>query len=255
VLWRLERHERAALLRFDNPPRNFLTFAAFAELEAQLEQLALDEGVSVVVLASAVPGYFAAHADLDELTRLQDGPLPEARSWYTAMRALERLPQPVVALLSGQVWGGGLELALACDLRLALPGTHLRLPEIDLGFIPGAGGTQRMLRLLGPACTAELVMTGRVVEQQEAARLGLVRGVDDVDAAWQLIGVISRKSRAALMAAKRVIREGAELPLREGLRLEGGEFANLLGADEARALVTSARAAYAAAAPSEHVHV
>jgi enoyl-CoA hydratase/carnithine racemase len=252
VLWRLDRRGPAAVLRFDNPPRNFLTFAAFAELEDRLEGLAHDESVSLVVLASAVPGYFAAHADLDELARIQDGPVPEARSWYSAMRAVEQLPQPVLALLDGQVWGGGLELALCCDLRVAVPGTHLRLPEVDLGFIPGAGGSQRLRRLVGAARTAELVLSGRVLSRDEAADWGILCGVDDP---WALVDSIAAKTRGALLAAKRVLREGAEQPLREGLRLEGKEFAQLLATDQARALVADARAKYAAADPSERVHV
>ena len=131
MTWRLERRGPAAVLLLDNPPRNFLTFEAFASLEKHLASLGSDPDVSVVVLRSAVPGYFAAHADLDELARIQDGPVPEARSWYSAMRAVTALPQPVVAVLDGQVWGGGLELALCCDLRVARPDTHLRLPSPD----------------------------------------------------------------------------------------------------------------------------
>jgi enoyl-CoA hydratase/carnithine racemase len=252
VLWRLERRGPAAVLLLDNPPRNFLTFEAFASLEKQLATLADDASVSVVVLASAVPGYFAAHADLDELAQIQDGPVPEARSWYSAMRAITALPQPVVAVLDGQVWGGGLELALCCDLRVALPGTHLRLPEIDLGFIPGAGGTQRLLRLIGPGRTAELVMSGRVLSADEAATWGIVSLVEEP---WPLVDTIAAKPRAALLAAKQVLREGAELPLKEGLKLEGAAFGALLGTAEARELVASARAAYAAASPAEHVHL
>jgi enoyl-CoA hydratase/carnithine racemase len=250
VLWRLERRGPAAVLLLDNPPRNFLTFEAFAALEKELGLLADDTSVSVVVLGSAVPGYFAAHADLDELAQIQDGPVPEARSWYSAMRAVTQLPQPVIAVLDGQVWGGGLELALCCDLRVALPGTHLRLPEIDLGFIPGAGGTQRLLRLIGPGRTAELVMSGRVLSVDEAAAWGILSAVDD---AWGLVDAIAAKPRAALLASKRVLREGAELSLKDGLKLEGAAFGALLGTAAAGSLVSDARAAYAAAAPDEHV--
>ncbi|TAL14454.1 MAG: enoyl-CoA hydratase/isomerase family protein [Frankiales bacterium] len=254
-LWKLERRAAMATLRFVHPPRNFLTFQAFAELEELLGELADDEAVRTVVLASGVDGYFAAHADLDELALLQQGPVPEARYWYTAMRAVERLPQPVVALLSGQVWGGGLELALACDIRVALPDAHFRLPETALGIIPGAGGTQRLMRLIGPGLAANLVLSGRRLGAEEAASVGLVERILSAAEADAYLDSITTKPRAALVAAKQALREGKESDLRQGLKVEGRLFADLLTQSASRELVACARAAYAAAADEQPVDV
>lgn len=256
-LWSLERSEGVALLRYDNPPRNFISFAGLAELEQALERLAGDEQVRVVLLASALPGCFAAHADLDELAQLAGGPPPEARHWYTAFRALERIPQPVLAAVDGQAWGGAVELMLACTLRVASERAHLRMVEIDLGIIPGAGGTQRLTRLVGPGRAADLVLSGRVVEAAEAQALGLVERVLPADGFEQRALAFARelaaKPAAALRDAKRAIVEGGRAELRDGLRLEAELFAGLLRSDESRARQESARAQYAAAEPTAHV--
>lgn len=256
-LWSLERRDGVALLRYDNPPRNFISFAALAELEGELERIAGDADVRVVLLASALPGCFATHADLDELARLADGPPPEARHWYTAFRALERIPQPVVAAVDGQAWGGAVELMLACTLRLASERAHLRLLEVDLGIIPGAGGTQRLARLVGPGRAADLVLTGRVVGAREAQTLGLVERVLPVERfelrALAFAQELAEKPAGALRDAKRAILEGGRADLRDGLRLEADLFAALLRSDESRARQELARAQYAAAAPTEHV--
>lgn len=253
--WRLDRGGPLATLWFINPPRNFLTFAAFAELEAALSELGGDETVHVVVLRSGLPNYFAAHADLDELALLQEGPVPEARSWYSAMRTIERLPQPVVAVVSGQVWGGGLELALACDIRVALPDAHFRLPETSLGIIPGAGGTQRLMRLAGVGRAADLVLSGRLIGADEAVDVGLVERALGAQAADAYVANIAAKPRASLVATKRALRDGQEAGLSDGLRLEGQLFAGLLAQSASKELIARARAAYAAAHDSEAIDV
>lgn len=220
------------LLSYANPPYNMLTFDAVAELEKRLEVIAADSAVHVVVLASRVDGYFAAHADLDDLAMLIDGPVPKARSWHTVMSLLVSMPQPVVAAVDGIAGGGGFELALACTLRWAGEHATFRLPETSLGIIPGSGGTQRLVRLVGSGPAAELVLTGEDVPADVALRLGVVGRVlphegflDDVlAAAHELAG----KPRPALAAAKRLVLRVSELPLREGLKEEGKAFSELL---------------------------
>ncbi len=210
-LWNLERAHGVVELAFDNPPRNFLTFAALEELGARLSELAADPDAAVIVLRSADPERFIAHADLDELRRLADGPVPEARAWYTTMRLIETMPQPVIAAIDGQAWGGGLELSLACTLRWASPRAHFSAIETALGIIPGAGGSQRLLRLIGRGPATDLVVTGLRVDAARALQLGIVSRVfvDDFDAELRAAAVeLARMPRAAIAAAKRVMREG-----------------------------------------------
>jgi enoyl-CoA hydratase/carnithine racemase len=233
--WTSTEHEGIAVLTYARPPRNFMTAAGMAELGAALGALEGREDVSVVVLTGGLPGYFVAHADLEELGRIGRGEALEAdpRAWNRTLLAIERLPQPVLAAINGQCWGGGCELALACTVRLAAESASLAQPEIAAGIIPGAGGTQRLPRLVGPGRAHDLILTGRVLDAREAAAVGLVERVlpDDgfLEAAIEYAGTMAVHPRAALAAAKRAVHEGLELPLREGLRVE----AELFGACQA----------------------
>lgn len=256
-VWTERREGAVAVLSYRNPPRNFLTFAALAELGEILRQISADDAISVVVLRSEVPGYFVAHADLEELARLAAGPVPEARSWYTTMRLVETMPQPVIAAIDGQSWGGGVELALSCALRWASAAAHFALIETSLGIIPGAGGTQRLIRLLGRGDATELVLSGEVVDAERAREVGLVGRVfatENFDeAVLAAATAMARKPLTALAAAKRVLRDGAELSIADAFRLEGATFADLLATPESVALQRHARHIYANAADDEPV--
>ncbi|WP_018657457.1 enoyl-CoA hydratase/isomerase family protein [Actinomadura flavalba] len=257
TLWTRADDDGVAVLTYRNPPRNFLTFAALAELDAVLAELAEAPDVRVVVLTSGVAGYFVAHADLDELAELSRGPVPRAKAWYTAMRRAETIPQPVIAAISGQAWGGGLELSLACTLRWAASDAHFSLPETALGIIPGAGGTQRLARLIGTGRAADLVLTGDVLTADRAHALGVVERVlpaEDFTAhVLRLARRIASRPAPALAAAKRALLDGTRLPVAEGLRLEAALFAETLSTPESAALQATARDRYARAADHERV--
>jgi enoyl-CoA hydratase len=257
--WHVDRRGAVALATFDRPPRNFMSFAAMEQLEGTLRELAGVDSVNVVVLTGGVPGYFVAHADLDDLRRIGRGEPVEGdpRSWGRALSLAESMPQPVVAAVGGQAWGGGCELALACTLRVASASAHFGQPEVNVGIIPGAGGTQRLPRLVGPGRAAELVLSGRIVGAEEALAIGLVNAVlpDDgfVDAAVEWANAIAAKPRAAVVAAKRAVIEGMRLPLDEALRLEGRLFVELQTGADAQQLEEDASARYAEAAPDDRV--
>jgi enoyl-CoA hydratase/carnithine racemase len=138
------------------------------------------------------------------------------------------MPQPVVAAVNGQAWGGGCELALACTLRVAAASAHFGQPEVVVGIIPGAGGTQRLPRLIGPGRAAELILSGRIIDAAEAERFGLVEAVlpDEgfVDAAVAWAQRIAEQPRHAVVAAKRAILDGLKVPLGKGLGIEGSLF-------------------------------
>lgn len=221
------------LLGLDRPgARNALGRQLLGELEAALVALATDPAARVVVLHSLVPGVFCAGADLKERAGMT---AEEAEAFVDRLRAtfsrLEALPMPTVAALEGAALGGGLELALACDLRVAGE-VVLGLPETGLAIIPGAGGTQRLPRLIGRARAKDLIFTGRRLDAQEALALGLVdrRSApgEALQAALELARHISPNGPVALRAAKEAIDGGLDLDLDQGLALERACYARVL---------------------------
>jgi enoyl-CoA hydratase/carnithine racemase len=255
VSWILAEHDSIAVLTFTRPPRNFMTFAAIAELGDRLRELGERSDVSVIVVTGGLPGYFVAHADLEELGRVGRGEPVEGDpyAWARTLATIEELPQPVVAAINGQCWGGGCELALACAVRVAAASATLAQPEVAAGIIPGAGGTQRLPRLVGTGRALELVLTGRVLAAQHAAAIGLVEVVlpDDgfLEAAIDWSRAIASRPRSALLAAKRAINEGTHLPLADGLRLEGELFAKCLSDPATLELQEQIRERYRATPP------
>ncbi|MGV9928367.1 enoyl-CoA hydratase/isomerase family protein [Nocardia rhamnosiphila] len=242
---------RVGVLAYSNPPFNFLTFAAMAELDDRLAAMGTDDNVHVVLLRSSTPDYFAAHADLADLDRLTTGSLPEAKAFHQGLERIETIPQPVIATIDGQAWGGGLELALACTLRWASERAHFRMLETSLGMIPGAGGTQRLPRLIGPAFAAEMILCGETWTAEHALQVGLVGRVlphHEFDRrALDTATGMATMPRQALAGAKKALREGAGMALKDALRLEGRICADLLATDTSATLRSSALESYRAA--------
>jgi enoyl-CoA hydratase/carnithine racemase len=239
--WNVDIADRIAVLTFTRPPSNWMSIAAMTELADALDEIAgRTSDVTVVVLTGGVDGYFIAHADLDDLASLGRGESVEGdpRAWRRALSTLESMPQPTVAAIDGQAWGGGCETALACTVRLGSERAHLGQPEVTVGVIPGAGGTQRLPRIVGPAVGAELCITGRVVHADEALHVGLLNAVLPTDGfldhALQWCGQITRNPAAAVFAARRAVIDGLRLPLDEGLRLESRLFREVNASPEAR---------------------
>jgi enoyl-CoA hydratase/carnithine racemase len=257
--WQLERRGEIAVARFAAPPRNFMTFAGMSELEQLVTEVAADTSVTVLVLASETDGYFVAHGDLDDLLKLGRGePFQgDAASWPRTLRLFSTMPQVVVAAINGQAWGGGLEMSLACTLRVAGPRAHFALCEVGLGLIPGGGGTQRLPRLIGTGRAAELILSGRVVGPDEALQLGIVEHVESnepfLDNVLSWLQGISRRPPASLRAAKRAIVDGIELPLEDGLALEGSLVGPLLADPVAIELQEQALVRYRDTPPSRVV--
>lgn len=229
--WTETRHGKVAVLTFDRPPKNWMNQLSMTELMEHLERLSkLTEEVTVVMLTGGIDGYFIAHADLDDLAKLGKGEDVggEPRAWRRALELLETIPQPTVAAIDGQAWGGGCETALACTMRIASKRSHMGQPEVSIGIIAGGGGTQRLPRLVGSAVGAELLLTGRVFRADEALRMGVVNTLlpteGFVAAAIEWCERIARHPPLAVFATKRAVVEGLQKPLNEGLRLEGGLF-------------------------------
>ena len=228
---RLERLAGAdtgiVLVGLDRPAsRNALGRQLLAEFWEALGELRGDPAVRVVLVHSLVPGVFCAGADLKERAAMSP---TEAEAFVQGIRStfteLEALPMPVLAALEGAAFGGGLELALAADLRVAGADARMGLVEAALALIPGGGGTQRLPRLIGPARAKELIFSARRIDAAEAERLGLVNHLvpagQALAAALDLAREILPNGPIALRMAKQAVNEGLELDLAGGLALEG----------------------------------
>jgi enoyl-CoA hydratase/carnithine racemase len=235
------RADGVAVLRIDRPPLNALSRAVLDELESAARELGGDPEVKAVVVLGGAKA-FAAGADISEF-----GGQTEARDvgkhFRAAFDALGAIPRPVIAAINGVALGGGLELALACDLRIAADSARVGQPEILLGIIPGAGATQRLPRLVGPARAKELIWSGRQVKVDEALAMGLVDRVvpaDELeDAALAWAGSFASGAVAAIGLAKRVIDAGLDHPLEYGLQLESEAFVEVFGTEDATTGVRS----------------
>jgi enoyl-CoA hydratase len=227
---RIERDGAIAVLTIDRPKSlNALSQATLAELTQAARELDADAGVGVLIVTGAGEKAFVAGADITEMAHFGPAQAEDhARKGQTAMAAFERAKKPVIAAINGYALGGGLELALACDIRLASENAQMGLPEVSLGTIPGFGGTQRLARAVGASLAKELVMTGRRVKADEALRIGLVSRVVPqpqlLETAKQLAREILANGPYAVRLAKEVIDRGYETDLHTGLRLEEKAF-------------------------------
>lgn len=230
-----------AILRFANPPEGYMDEGTEVGLKAALDRIDAEEGLRVVVLTGAEPGVFIRHYDvriLESRARQMaerglrfhpDRPVPEPLL-HACLRRIEGHPLPFIAAINGAAMGGGYELALACDIRLAQPGDYpIGLPEVKLGLLPGAGGTQRLSALVGQARALELILTGTTVSPARAAELGMVGACTEgpvLDAALALAAQLSALPAAALAHVKRLVRGGGAD--RDALSAERTLFCDLM---------------------------
>jgi enoyl-CoA hydratase/carnithine racemase len=241
LLVHIERREDGvAVLRLDNPKVNALSMDLLDQLESAATTLIDDPPGAVVVWGG--DRLFAAGADISEF----GGPDEAERigSYFlNALNAVADIPRATIAAVSGVALGGGCELALACDFRIASNRAKFGQPEILLGIIPGGGGTQRLSRLIGPARAKDMIFTGRQVGADEALRIGLVDEVVEPEAVFdRAIERAAALAKGAVLAqglAKRAIDRGLDITLGGGLDLEQQLFVEVFETDDARAGVTS----------------
>lgn len=237
-LVRLEISEGIGTIRLDRPPMNALN----TEVQEALRVVAAAATASPEVAAVVVYGgeqVFAAGADIKEMAGMSYPAMAARASALSgAFDAVARIPKPVVAAVTGFALGGGCELALACDWRVVAEDAKLGQPEIKLGVIPGAGGTQRLPRLVGPARAKDLILTGRMVDADEALRIGLadqvVSAAEVYQAAVALVRPYVDGPAQALRAAKLAIDGGLDRDLAGGLAWESQLFAALFATDDQR---------------------
>jgi enoyl-CoA hydratase/carnithine racemase len=212
-------------LTLENPPLNLVTVELIRALDRALADVEADHGVRCVVVTGTGERAFCAGSDVREFESLQgrvgDGKLLLEKAVY---RRLARLPVPSIAAIQADALGGGLELALCCDLRVADVGAKLGLPEVRLGVMPGSGGTQRLPRIVGVAKAKELVLMGEIIDATEAAAIGLVNRVApagrSVEVAMTMAETIASRGPLAVTEAKRALDIAGDVPLDEGLARE-----------------------------------
>jgi enoyl-CoA hydratase/carnithine racemase len=232
----LEVAEGVGTVRIDRPPMNALDIATQDALRAVAEEAARREDVRAVVVWGG-ERVFAAGADIKEMREMDyEGMAVRGRPLQDSLTAVARIPKPVVAAVTGYALGGGCELALCADIRVAAEDARLGQPEILLGLIPGAGGTQRLARLVGPAKAKDLIFTGRQVRADEALAIGLVDQVVPADQAYAEAHAwaarLARGPALALRAAKEAVDAGLETDLDTGLAIERGLFAGLFATQD-----------------------
>lgn len=239
----IEVSDGVATILLNRPPMNALCLQLQREIKAAAEEVGSRNDVGAVVLYGG-PKVFAAGADIKEMEAMsyQDMALAGV-GLQGAFTAVARIPQPTIAAVTGYALGGGCELALCCDLRVSADDAQWGQPEIKLGIIPGAGGTQRLPRLIGVSRAKELILTGRYVGASEALAIGLVNSVvpsaDVYDTAREMATRLARGPALALRAAKQAIDVGVETDLATGLEIERISFAALFATDD-RAIGMSA---------------
>lgn len=235
----VETSNNTAVITINRPEvRNALDRTTLAELDAVVAELARDEAIRCITVTGAGQRAFVAGADIRALHALDPDRARELMAYGQAVfDRLATCPKPTIAAINGFALGGGLELAMACDIRLAADTARLGQPEITLGSIPGWGGTQRLPRLVGPGRARELILTGRIIHADEAERIGLVtkvvRAEDLAAEASTLASHLARLAPIAIKLAKETL-NGADHAFAEGLRIERDNVARTFSTEDQR---------------------
>ena len=235
-----EQQEGVATITMNRPKAlNALNSQLLGELNETLDKIAGDENIRVLVLTGSGEKAFVAGADIGELSTLNP---VQARYFaingHMAMDKLQNLPIPVIAAVNGFALGGGLELALACDFIYASDNAKIGLPEINLGIIPGFGGTQRLSRIVGKNLAKEMIFTGKMISAEEAERKGIINRVLPADQLMAEVqktaGIMAAKGKVSLNAAKKTVNDGVDVDLSNGCAMEINAFALCLASEDAK---------------------
>ncbi|WP_054635589.1 enoyl-CoA hydratase [Thalassobacillus sp. C254] len=222
----LEKKGNVAIITLNRPrAANALSLQMLQELNHYFQDLSFDDSVRTLIITGAGDKVFCAGADLKERAGMDPVQVKKTVALIRkTVEAVEKLPQPVIAAMNGSALGGGLELALACDIRVAAEDGKYGLPETSLAIIPGAGGTQRLPRLIGAEKAKELIFTSKKISGREAEQIGLVscsaQSAEVLSVAQEIAGKIAENGPVALKQAKKAVNAGLETDLNTGLTLE-----------------------------------
>lgn len=242
---RTEVEDRIALLTIDHPPVNSFNEEVITELDEAVDELLVDDEVKAIVITGGGTNAFVAGADIPEIKELLENPeegYAEARAFIERGQGvnlkIERADKPVIAAINGFCLGGGLELAMASHMRICSDRARLGQTEINLGLIPGWGGTQRLPRIVGKGKALEMILTGDMITAQEAYRIGLVNKVVPAGAilkeARGLARKIVSKSKFPIAATLHAVTEGVEETVEQGLEIERDQFVKLADTEDIR---------------------
>jgi enoyl-CoA hydratase len=225
----MDQENGVVVLTLNRPPVNVLNTTVGQELRAAFEEIDRDAAARAVIMTGGGERAFAAGADIRELQTLAGAEAEGmVQRWHHLFRRMETFRLPIIAAVNGVALGGGCELAMACDLRIASENARFGQPEINLGLIPGWGGTQRLPRLVGQGRAMELLMTGDPIDAAEACRIGLVNRVVPPDALMDTARTLARtlagKGAVALRMIKACVQTGLNGPLDAGLAFEARQF-------------------------------
>ncbi|MEJ9231215.1 enoyl-CoA hydratase [Peribacillus butanolivorans] len=239
-LVRVEKENKLAIVIIDNPPLNVISKNVFKGLLEVFTELEEDNETVAVLITGAGDIAFAAGADIKEFPQMMGNPNMKetVRESHAILNKIDTFPKPTIAVLNGMTLGGGCELALACDLRVAEAQVPIGLPEVKLGLFPGAGGTQRLSRLVGNAKAKEIIFTGDSLNAKEAEKIGLVNKVVEqgcgLTEAKNLASRMTRHSLQALSRIKKAINEGSESTLEQGLEIETNLFEEIFQTEDVK---------------------
>ncbi len=247
----IEERQNVAVIYFNSPPANGLNMQLVAELSDKMDYLrGKGAGTSGLIITSRVKDMFIAGADIKMIKGFMEGPdlIGDMVKWNTLLQGtiskIEDLPFPVLAAINGHAMGGGLELALACDFRFMATGNaRTGLPEVNLGLLPGAGGTQRLSRLIGGSKAKDLIFNARTLPAEEALTYGIVNRICAPELLMKeslaYIESLSNRARMSIAVIKKCINKGLDTTVERGLQIEMDVMKELLATNDAREGVTA----------------
>ena len=240
----IEKNGKIGIVTVNRPRQmNSMNSLTRSELAEAFKLLENDKNIAVILLTGSKGKAFIAGADIKEFLNQTIETETKLKEDWIVTNVISNLKKPVIAVIDGFCLGGGLELAMSCDLRIASDRSKLGQPEINIGIIPGAGGTQRLTRLIGEGRAMEMILTGRMITAEEAFRYGIINFVYDsddlMDEAMEIANTIGEKSKYAVERAKKSVKAVSEMKLEDGLKLEREMFIECLNSEDGREGITA----------------
>jgi enoyl-CoA hydratase len=240
----IEKRDKIGIVTVNRPElMNSLNSKTRKEMAEAFNKLGKDSAISVIILAGASGKAFIAGADIKEFLKLNLKTENDLKEDWIVTEIIENLSKPVIAMIDGFCLGGGLEIAMSCDLRIASDRTKLGQPEINIGIIPGAGGTQRLTRLVGEGRAMEMIITGRMIKAEEALQYGILNFIfnpDELeDKTMEIAKTITEKSPYAIERAKRSVKSVSNMNLDKGLKFEREMFLECFNSDDGKEGITA----------------
>jgi enoyl-CoA hydratase len=240
----IEKRDKIGIVTVNRPElMNSLNSKTRKEMTEAFNKLGKDSAISVIILAGASGKAFIAGADIKEFLKLNLKTENDLKEDWIVTEIIENLSKPVIAMIDGFCLGGGLEIAMSCDLRIASDRTKLGQPEINIGIIPGAGGTQRLTRLVGEGRAMEMIITGRMIKAEEALQYGILNFIfnpDELeDKTMEIAKTITEKSPYAIERAKRSVKSVSNMNLDKGLKFEREMFLECFNSDDGKEGITA----------------